>query len=1218
LVCLSVGGTLSAAISGFHWKEQMMNSKILKILSQSLALMIMAILLSGTALSVGATPVNTIRVSSNSDNASLAVFSQLDLYPNIETIGVVLSGANLPKTVALLYRQDGEAIWHSGHPLVRIDDGRLVGSLFELSASTSYSIKVVDGSTEIAGLTTTQPNDLQFTPQVIVHVNDDAPSGGDGSVAAPFKTIQEGINRAGPGTQILVADGVYHEAISFPGSGAPGNWIQVKAEGNGAILDGSTNLAGSIWKPHASKKNVWFTRITAPITYLALDQKRFYAYDNLNGLLQGTGHNNVQMNEGWYFEPATHNLYVRSLGDPATQNWQMPYLNRAFDANGRDWLWIEGLEMRFYGGQLNGCGICALNASHLVIRNNNIHNVQLGVFIDWTGGEVRGNDVRIEYNEIHDPAMNVWPWAAVKGTSMEGTAIVVRGHIGAIVRGNELYDFFNGIYTGSSAALENPGIAFDTDIYNNYIHHVTDDGLEPEGASINQRFRDNTLDTMLAGISIAPVTQGPVWVLHSSFANYTGRGIKWDRNSDGIVLVYHNTFWTNAPAANGMDMISPVYNAVLRNNIFQGRGYAIEEIPTGSTGHDWNYDNWYTTRPIPHFKWENVLHNSIAGLCAASGLECKGYEDSPGLTNPGGGDFSLLPSSPNINRGVAIPGLNDNFAGSAPDVGAFEFAFDQPPMVVSSMRADTNPTNAGSVNFTVTFSESVTGLDAVAPFSDLALIASAGITGAAITSVTPLSVTTYNIGVNTGSGTGTIQLVLLDDDSIVDIAGNSLGGAGAANGNFNGGEVYAIEKGISTVLSVLPVDRNPSIADSVHFTVVFSGEVTEVDGGDFSLTATGSISGAVVAEVGGSGNIYTVTVNTGSGDGTLRLDVADNDSIIDAALNPLGGVGTGNGNFIAGGIYTMDKNPPIVISNVRIDPNPSAAGSIRYAVTFSETVTGVDAGDFVVASTGVSGASVTGLSGSGNTYTVTVSTGTGNGTLRLDVIDNDSIGDLASHSLGGAGAGNGNYTAGDSYTINKLSVTLVATTFRSTGANDGWLLESNETSNQAGTGNSAATTFNLGDNKQDRQYRAILHFATSSLPDNAIVTQVILMIKAQGVVGTNPFITHQNINVDIRNGYFGSSGLFGINSLDLTDFQAPASMNAAGVIQNNPVSGWYWTMLDGSAGQFVNLQGVTQLRLMFQTDDNDDLADDYLALFSGNYGTLSDRPHLLVEYYLRK
>jgi hypothetical protein len=259
---------------------------------------------------------------------------------------------------------------------------------------------------------------------------------------------------------------------------------------------------------------------------------------------------------------------------------------------------------------------------------------------------------------------------------MEGTAIVVRGHIGAILRDNQIHNFFNGIYTGSSADLENSALVFDADIYDNNIHHIGDDGLEPEGAGVNQRFRNNKVDTTLVGISLAPITQGPTWVLRSTFTDFTGTSIKWDAKSDGVVLIYHNTSWTNAPDLNAMSMISPVHNAVMRNNIFQGNGYAFQEPFTGSTGMDWNYDDWYTTRGSdqPHFMWEKIPYKTITDLCAATGLECNGFEDPPGLTNPSGGDFTLLSSSPNIDRGVLIPGINDDFTGRAPDVGAYEFS----------------------------------------------------------------------------------------------------------------------------------------------------------------------------------------------------------------------------------------------------------------------------------------------------------------------------------------------------------------------------------------------------------------------------------------------------------------------------------------------------------------------------------------------------------------
>jgi hypothetical protein len=74
------------------------------------------------------------------------------------------------------------------------------------------------------------------------------------------------------------------------------------------------------------------------------------------------------------------------------------------------------------------------------------------------------------------------------------------------------------------------------------------------------------------------------------------------------------------------------------------------------------------------------------------------------------------------------------------------------------------------------------------------------------------------------------------------------------------------------------------------------------------LATTGAISGASVTVVSGLGDIHTVSVNTGTGSGTIRLDVLDDDSIIDGDNNPLGGPGTGNGNFTSGEVYEIVSN----------------------------------------------------------------------------------------------------------------------------------------------------------------------------------------------------------------------------------------------------------------------------------------------------------------------
>jgi len=121
------------------------------------------------------------------------------------------------------------------------------------------------------------------------------------------------------------------------------------------------------------------------------------------------------------------------------------------------------------------------------------------------------------------------------------------------------------------------------------------------------------------------------------------------------------------------------------------------------------------------------------------------------------------------------------------------------------------------------------------------------------------------------------------------------------------------------VLSSLRVDANPTTADTVNFTVSFSNSVTGVDTSDFALTTSG-VSGASVSGVTGSGQTYNVSVDTGRGIGTIRLDVVDNDSIIANSV-PLGGIGSGNGDYSGGEIYKIDSYPffsssPVLAVNV--------------------------------------------------------------------------------------------------------------------------------------------------------------------------------------------------------------------------------------------------------------------------------------------------------------
>jgi len=110
-----------------------------------------------------------------------------------------------------------------------------------------------------------------------------------------------------------------------------------------------------------------------------------------------------------------------------------------------------------------------------------------------------------------------------------------------------------------------------------------------------------------------------------------------------------------------------------------------------------------------------------------------------------------------------------------------------PPTVTSIIRAGLSPTSASSVDFTVTFSEAVTGVDT----TDFTLTST--VTGASITAVTDTGdQTIYTVTVDTGSGDGTIRLDVIDDGTILDTANNLL------TGGFTSREEYTILRTLST------------------------------------------------------------------------------------------------------------------------------------------------------------------------------------------------------------------------------------------------------------------------------------------------------------------------------------------------------------------------------------------------------------------------------------
>ena len=172
------------------------------------------------------------------------------------------------------------------------------------------------------------------------------------------------------------------------------------------------------------------------------------------------------------------------------------------------------------------------------------------------------------------------------------------------------------------------------------------------------------------------------------------------------------------------------------------------------------------------------------------------------------------------------------------------------------------------------------------------------------------------------------------------------------------------------------------------------------------------------------------------------------------------------------------------------------------------------------------------------------------------------------------------------------------------------MLESAKGSGVGGTKDATATTFMLGDDKLNRQYRGILSFNTASLPDNATILSAVLKIKQSGAaVGSNPFSVLGSLYADIRKGYFGSS-----LALQVADFNAAVSAGKVVLFGKTPVSGWYSATVNLSGLNNINKTGLTQFRLYFSKATNTNNKADLMNFVSGNAS--SGQPQLIITYTL--
>jgi hypothetical protein len=620
-----------------------------------------------------------------------ASWTSLDAYANFETAGAtatIAGDADRDATIALEMRRVGDPAFRTAHPLVRVDATHLVGSLFALAPNTAYEIRATltdpDGVTGNAVRTLTATTRIDTLVEPSLRTLYVSPAGSDGAngltPGTAVQTIQRAADLAQAGDVVRVAPGVYRESVTVPRSGTASQPIVFRGDGNGVVLDGSAALpADTAWTALAN--GVWRTTLAFDTGHVVGEQGRLYRYGSLAALAALA----AGAPGGYWFDGATRQLHVKFFDNqaPAAHTIYAARFENGFVVDGRAFVRIENFEIRYFGAGDYGKAVYLRYASDAIVRGNRIRDI--GAAGVWVKG---GDRHRIEDNAFTDTSIAGWPWDSTKGSSAENSAVVFTDDVGRghVIRRNTTDGGFNGIAPCGGSA---PPGAFTTevDVYRNDLRRHNDDAFEPEGWCANVRIFDNTIRDSHMAFAVAPAAPGPTWIVRNVAWNtgntrtsqtdgYTASALKINSGypeAVGPLLIYHNTLVTTAPATDALNLLNPGNATLLRtrNNIVAGTRYVVAKVNPIAT--DMNYDLLYTTDPTRFARWMNVSYANLAALQALPGLETNGVQAPPQLVAPAAGDFRLAAGSAAIDRGAVLPGINDGYAGAAPDLGAFEF-----------------------------------------------------------------------------------------------------------------------------------------------------------------------------------------------------------------------------------------------------------------------------------------------------------------------------------------------------------------------------------------------------------------------------------------------------------------------------------------------------------------------------------------------------------------
>jgi hypothetical protein len=303
----------------------------------------------------------------------------------------------------------------------------------------------------------------------------------------------------------------------------------------------------------------------------------------------------------------------------------------------------------------------------------------------------------LQRNLINYPRSGSNDWESGHPDGPQGISLI-NSSGGNIIRYNEIrstedHGYNDGIGGASNFSFQGSPNR-DSDIHGNIITNCWDDAIESEGANMNVRIWGNYIDKTFVFVATASTSMGPLYIYRNVFASsrlshqdpsggqiiktggvgrtltINGEQVPGDR---GRRYIFHNT----ALQPNGaLDVFSGhgICNAVSRNNVFRVRGRVYPSPEKEGPPNDFQNDltggyiagGLVRSMFVPSDRLEWFLAPTVTTITWGK-VDFSRNGRTFGVTDP-----AVQVANPAIDKGVRIPGFNDDYKGAGPDIGAFE------------------------------------------------------------------------------------------------------------------------------------------------------------------------------------------------------------------------------------------------------------------------------------------------------------------------------------------------------------------------------------------------------------------------------------------------------------------------------------------------------------------------------------------------------------------